>query len=354
MNKINTKLLKHKKKTITLDELMVIFDKINRYEDFYQAVKKLMDRGVLEGIPASGVNGRPLSLFNKYRLKKTAVEVDKSFIINEKIFTLHSLLSLDYYFAKELNVFKEDEPYIDKINEYIVKNGLPKNMLVPELSYELVSDEKWIEKGTGMKILKRLGLWTRLDPIKEPDPVSFAVNKKLINKKKQRHLIVENKTPFLHLLSVIEESNYNTVIYGQGWKITSGLDLFARQYSFGETNEFFYFGDIDNEGISIFLNLEEKYKIKPALDFYQSLYSKPWSKGKINQRYDKEKILGFIESLRKIPMTQNSDRHVQDLQYIKTQPDYILTMLTDGFYQPQEILTREETEKIVKQGVKDD
>jgi len=344
MDHIKAKLFKHKKKTITLDELMKIFQGINCYEEFYQEVQQLIEEEILDGVVASGTNARQKALFNKYRLKKSAIEVEKALIINEKIYRLHPSISLEYYFKKELKIFKEEEVYIDRINAYLKANDLPKSMLMPELSYALVGDEKWIENGIGMKVLKHLALWTRIKPIKEADPMAFAVNKKLVSKKIQRHLIVENKTPFLQLMNVIEESNYNTIIYGQGWKITGGIDMFVRQYPFGDKHEFYYFGDIDNEGIAIFLNLNQRKAIKPALEFYGNLFTKPWSKGKLNQRYDEVKVKQFIKSLTK---------HTKG-QALSPQGEYILTMLTEGCYQPQEILSRIEIEEIVRQGVKDD
>ena len=339
MQSVICKLLNHKTKTMTLDELTKLFGGLNCYEDFYLEVIKLITDGVLEEVKSAGRNGLEHSLPNKYRLNKTAIKDDKKKIINNKILKTHPLIILECYFDQSIKTFREEEPFIDMINDYICKNGLPKYMLAPELSFVLTGDEKWIENGPGKIILKRLGLWNQLKIERKSDPIAFAVNEELIKRQMHKHLIVENKTPFLHLMDMLQESQYNSVIYGQGWKITSGLAMFERQYNFGAKHEFYYFGDVDKEGISIYLTLKERYGVKPAIEFYHALFNKSWSKGKINQRCSKENIQLFIECL-KNEMNNESNRD---------QPNYILDMLSKGLYQPQEILSKQQIKEVVSQ-----
>lgn len=335
MDPIKSKLSKYGKKTITLDELTNLFGSISSYDDFFCEINKLVSEKILIDIPQAGQNGISKPLSNKYRINKSVIQDKKTKLINEKILKTSSIMSLENYFNQELGVFLEEESYIDRINDYLIKNGLPKKMLIPELSFLLVGNEKWIEDGPGKKVLKHLAIWDKLDIITEPDPVAFAVNERLKDKDIQKHLIIENKTPFLHLMNAINESEFNTVIYGQGWKIVSGLKIFEAQYPFGSSHEFYYFGDVDYEGISIFQTLKERYNAIPAFEFYQKLFDLSWSKGKENQRENRENIKDFIKLLEEI---STDSIHL----------DHIPIMLEKGYYQPQEILSKEQLIELMR------
>ncbi len=327
-------LQKYKKTKITLEELYRCFNDINTYDDFYQQIKNLVNENVLSPIKGSGNNGYGKPLANKYRISRQVLKEQLAKTINSKILNTHSLISLDSYFGLPIEEFEKDEPYINKIDDYVRRNGLPKDKLLPELSFELTGNEKWIENGNGKLVLIRLGLWEQLTIVKKPDPVAYAVNKRIIDRRVHRHLIVENKTPFIHAMEVIDKSDFNTVIYGQGWKITSGLDMFFKQYSFGEVQELYYFGDIDKAGISIYMTIKDKYSVLLAKEFYKALFDLGCSEGKTNQSCSSDTILSFIECLKE----NNSDKS----------PVYIEQMLSKGCYQPQEMLSKSMIERIME------
>lgn len=336
MDKVRNYLKSYKRKTILLSQIESIARGFNSYTDMREYVLILVEEGILEPVMASGNNGKGMPLHNKYRVVKSKLNAEKNRLINSKMYQVDSELNLEAYLSLPLEVFLEDQEVIDQIDSYIKKKGLPIGKYLPELSYELTGDEKWIEKKGGKKILDRLKLYDKVLPQQKPDPLAFAVNKKCINKVDHTHLIIENKTPFLHLLKHLDQSSFSTVIYGQGWKITSGLGLFEEQFPLGESHQFFYFGDIDKAGIAIYDHIRNHYHVKLAKEFYKSLEAKRKYKGKETQKCSQEAVDQFIEELGDIKDTS-----------------YIQHMFDHDMYQPQEALSELELKEILIRGYND-
>jgi hypothetical protein len=84
------------------------------------------------------------------------------------------------------------------------------------------------------------------------DRLMFALNPRLLQEKKQWHLIVENKTTYQGLLPALKETCFSTLIYGSGNKITGSMELFQNQYPIEAEHIFCYFGDLDKSGITPF------------------------------------------------------------------------------------------------------
>lgn len=343
METIKNKLLHHIKKTITIDELTSLAPNYMTYDTFYEAVMALHEEGVLQEVKSAGNNGLSKCLYNKYRVNKALITEEKSRIINEKIFKTSPLISLEYYFGQAMGVYEAEAPFIERINAYLEKKGLPPPQLAPELSFELVGDEKWLEQKGGVKVLKHIGLWEQIQVLSEPDPVAFSIHDKLIHRKRHKHLIVENKTPYLHLMHMLEASDYNTVIYGQGWKIASGLGVFEQQYPFGQDHEFHYFGDVDREGIAILTHLIERYQVRPAYGFYNALINHAWVQGKGNQRVNDDSVYKFIQEMKQQPTISGKER-------IET----VAKKLEEGCYLPQETLIKSHLEALMKRGTAND
>lgn len=332
MKDIKNYLLHYKKQSIELIELEKKCSNFETYKAFARYIESLVENEVLKPVSRSGTNGKSLPLYNKYKINKQVLKKDKTTIINQKIRVTTSVLSLEAYFDLPLETYNADLPYIDKIDTYLRENALPVGRFLPELSFELTGDEKWIDKG-GQGILRRLGLWERLSIKKKPDPLAFAINPNCINKTCHKHLIVENKTAYLYLMKHIAASMFSTVIYGQGWKITASMPMFNQQFSLGQNHTFYYFGDIDKTGIAIYNTLNENFNVKLAKDFYRRMFDKKRFEGKVNQTCPEEMIISFVETL-KIDSKDKSSA-------------YILSMLSGGYYQPQEILSEHELVRVL-------
>ena len=156
----------------------------------------------------------------------------------------------------------------------------------------------------------------------------FAINPLTTQETHHKHLIVENKTTYQGLLPALQESHFTTLIYGSGKKIIKSMEQFSYQIPLSGTHEFFYFGDLDHEGISICYSLSKKISVKPALPFYTHCFNKKYVYGKQYQRPNEEALNAFLPYL-----PESHQIHLKDL-------------LNDGGYYPQEIIKTNELQQI--------
>ena len=323
----------YKNKTITLSELEMLVPGNTSYEIFTDNVKSLVTDNILIEKNPKVNNGKKIPLplkfgINKYELKKDYIsEIEKySFKINNEI-------NLQQYFNLNESELEKDLPYINKVNEYITENGLPKDYATTqERSFHITGDEKWIDEKGGKRILDRINVYDKLKIWNNSDPLMLAVNPKVYSKECYYHLIVENKATFMALMEVVGETEFYSLIFGSGWKIVGNINMLEKQLGVKGTHKIFYFGDLDNEGISIYNSLNEKVLVNLAVNFYKELLKKPYSFGKENQFRNNialNKFMSFFDSKEK---------------------EVILNILDQGGYLPQEGLNKLELQDIWRNG----
>lgn len=295
-------LRKHKRKTIELVQIKTFMGGGVSEQDFVCAINKLSAERVLI---AMGNSADKNGLSFKYSIDKAVLNKAKVKSIHMADLSYHPLINMSYYYNKT-EEFKDDKRYIDLIDEYIIKNSLPNHSHLPDLSLALVGDEKWIEYKGGMKVLQRIGLWDLFAADKAPNPLAFSVNLKFLqnqsHKDFNKHLIVENKSIFLHLMDVLPNTDYLSVIYGQGYGICSSIKNFEKQLNTGKENEYDYFGDVDMAGIDIFYSLSKQVDLTPHKGLYSKLVAKAPYSGKENQRCSNKALEAFFC---KIPALKN-------------------------------------------------
>ncbi len=272
------------------------------YRDFVISIKSLIADNMLEEIKSSPWNGQNPPLKKKYKVIKSIKE-DKE--ITKEILTLVHPIDMKYYLHHQ-EEYREDREYILIINEFFKK--IPVEMIsVNERSYELFNDEKFLknssEKRTkGEKILKNLCLTCEnLYCYTTQEPFFCFINKN--HKDEKNILIIENKDTFWSFKNLIfdMESTLDIymIIYGEGNKITSSFQ-FVTHYNLTEKDKYIYYGDLDAEGINIFLSLREKfpaYNIEPFIEGYIYLINTAEKsnlpKIKHNQKIKEENIITF-------------------------------------------------------------
>ncbi|WP_261302209.1 DUF2220 domain-containing protein [Paenibacillus andongensis] len=163
------------------------------------------------------------------------------------------------------------------------------------------------------------------------DPLMFAVNPYSITNAVHRHLIVENKTTYQALLQVLTDVPFTTLIFGGGYRVTKSIELLPMQLPLRDpAHEFYYFGDIDKEGIHIWHLFNERVlalfgrPARLALPFYRACLSREFASGKENQRDFEQALQEFLI-------------HFTEEEQIK-----INGCLAAGGYFPQEILPTHE------------
>ncbi|WP_017729129.1 Wadjet anti-phage system protein JetD domain-containing protein [Halalkalibacterium ligniniphilum] len=318
------------KKTITLTDLEKLLKPyINTYEEFSNTILSLESEEVLVMVKSKGRTVRAPSLALQYRIDKGLLAVDHHREIQRYRNVFHPSINLDDYYRKVPSIWQDDLPYIQKVDEYIKNNSFPAEQApAPERSFELVGDEKWLAEKGGKELLERIGVFNKLRIIPVSDPLMFAINPINIHKNTQFHLIVENKTTYQGLLPALPETEFSTLIYGKGKSVIKSIEQFSIQYPIDGSHQFFYFGDIDREGLLIWYALTKRQPAKLALPFYRACLKKTSAKGK---EYQKESI-----------EAQNSFLSF----FLPEEQDKINKQLAEGKYYPQEILQTKELQKI--------
>lgn len=320
----------YKKRTIPLSQLENLLLGNESYEDFTSIIEDLMDRNILKPIKSHGKNGKPIQLYNTYRIMKSNLRQTINNEIQYYNIKFNSHINLDSYFSLGEKEWYKDLPYIKKIDFYLTTKGLPLNYVtVPERSFQLVADEKWIDEKGGKKLLERIKLWDKLKITTNPDPLMLAINPLRFKESRHIHLAVENKATFYALIDIIKETCFTSLVYGAGWKVVANIHSLSSQLGLkDDLHKIYYFGDIDAEGISIWNSLYEKHKVELAIPFYKTLLEKEYSIGKETQQKNKDAIRRFKNSF--------SNREVCIIDELIDKKAYL----------PQEGLKKEELEDI--------
>ncbi len=298
------------------------------YIQFSQTIQQLMVEGYLVPVKKHGYNTKKPPLPLTYRIQKSLFTQPLKQEIQSYQLLSHQSIVLDHYFKSSESKWRRDLPLIHKVNDFLQTYGIPhEEASAPERSYQIIGDEKWIDEKGGKKCLEDISVWKLMKISSVPDPLMLAINpKQFLHLSKIHHLIVENKATYYALLPVLPELSYTTLVYGAGWKIVSGIENHLRQIGYPpdfSANVYYYFGDLDHEGISIWNALYEKMGAVPATSLYQAMLSKPYGKGKETQRINEEALAHF-------------------LLFFQEQDQSVITRLLDqGYYIPQEALSIE-------------
>lgn len=320
----------HKNNTIQLNQLENILSGEESYLDFTSIIEDLMENRILKPVKEHGTNGKVIPLYNTYRIIKASLRETINDEIQRNSIEFNPDINLDIYFSLKEEEWEKDLQYIKIIDDYLVKNGLPSDYgTSSERSFQIVGNEKWIDEEGGKKILERIKLWEKFKIITNPDPLMFAINPFRFKESSHIHLVVENKTTFYNLIDSINKSQFTSLIYGAGWKITANIHKLYNQLGLeNDLHKIYYFGDIDAEGISIWYSIYEKHNIELALPFYKALFNKNYSIGKENQQRNEKAIDKFTE------------------YFLEEGKSKINKLFEDGGYLPQEALEKEELERI--------
>lgn len=124
---------------------------------------------------------------------------------------------------------------------------------------------------------------------------------------------------------------FDVIIYGEGKKILSSIEeieVHQKQYFRDTLSEYLYFGDLDDEGVNIFLMLKEKMKpmeISLWEDGYKTML----------------KAACVPEYWRKYKAQRSLHRHQVELALhflSKAELDNVMHRFSENLYLPQEIV----------------
>lgn len=313
---------------ISLEQLL-LQSKEQEYAQQYQYIRDLLNSGRIREVKASPKNGKKPALHLEYWLVEE--KEDYSELIEELQYQIVPVIRTDYY-LRHPEHYQKDRQWVLRLNHFLKNQDsrLQERISLNERSFQIWSREKFLKEENGKKILKRCGIaLEQLNFYETAEPLSYYVHTREIP---QNLLIIENKDTFysmrrflLHGGNEILGTCFGTLIYGGGKRVHktfSDLEISLEPYMKANGNIFFYFGDLDYEGIGIYENLAaiagDKIEIRPFCRAYQAMLEKaetakmPKTKEKQNrsiagaffQHFDKEtvgKMRQLLEDERYIP-----------------------------------------------------
>ena len=320
-------------KRITLDELLQSHTK-EYYDQQYGYILSLLEQEKIKPVKNSGKNGKKPALYNSYWIVEQ--EKDYSDLEDELKYRLHPMISVDYYLS-HLKEYEQDRQWVLLLDQYLRNRqkllSCPES--VNERSFEIWNREKFLAKEQGMRILKCCSLETDfLNIYGTAEPLPYYSHTRMTP---QNLLILENKDTFYsmrrHLLAGKDRLlgvEIGTLIYGAGKRVLKSFEDFrfcAEPYMTDSGNTIYYFGDLDYEGIGIYENLAESFRmqweIQPFVPAYQLMLSKAEHVAKLPDTKEKQNrnIAGHFFSY-------FSNTHVNQIKEILGREEYI----------PQEII----------------
>lgn len=239
--------------------------------------------------------------FEKYKILKLRKENEEK--IKEEILKLDKKIKIDY-FLKYPEEYIKNKEIIIPINEFIKQiNGRKiETITVNERSYQIYKNEKRLKDNE--EILKKLGItYNDLYAYDTYEPFFYYINTEyeMQESKNKTILIIENKDTFWTIVRVVKKlkiENIYMIIYGEGKKILKSFS-FIEEFKINSKDNIYYFGDIDFEGINIYVSLKNKYNkynISVFTKGYQTILDIEKTPEKIstNQNINQNKIEKFI------------------------------------------------------------
>lgn len=256
-------LLHHNRKTVLTQELQDAL-RCSDLETLFQLIRRSEEEGRLEPVKASGRNGnRRYPLYLKYRILR---EEDDSAQTLAELRTLHPRLLANGYWMRHPKECRKWKNELRQLSDYLFRhtaNEVPISR--KERSFAIFRQEKLLDQSAFWTLLKRLGLDEAALAFYDT-PEHCLCDYICARKEHLRLLICENKDIWYNLRRMMFERNrfvlwdtpLDGVIYGQGNHVTQKNLLTEYTRFLGAAAvEYLYWGDIDREGIGIFLRARE-------------------------------------------------------------------------------------------------
>lgn len=305
------------------------------YDDFRKEVNRLVEMNIIT--PIGKYRADILSYTDFWILPKGKVEYDMD--LYNHVLNQYTQFDMSFYRLKYTE-FKEDKAYIDILHNYILKEK-KERLTMKELAYCLFKDEQAFlnvdenseyksKSGRGSIVLKRLNLSLELFNAYEViEPFSSYVKSEFYSKKVRKILIIENRDSYYTMAFHSKKWNeFDMFILGDEHKIISSFSL-AKYHNIYQTDEIYYFGDIDLSGFynfAMLLNEYSGYNIKLYVEGYELLTS----------FYD-EKILLSSKSVNHF-MKMDVISNVIHTQFKQELENKIMNVLLNKKYIPQEAI----------------
>lgn len=327
-----------------------IISDLEKRDLFLKTIQDLIDEGTLIPLKNAVTLQQYGRLPSTFTIRKSAISEKFSPIsiaYRNELSSLSPLINIDYY-ATHASQYTKDREFILRIDELIRRNDCVE-LTANERSYLIFGDEKAISLPDdaavdGNIILKNLKLTLADIKAKKVYEPFFYAEKNYFSLKDQvtrTILIVENKDTFWtlqHALISGELADVNLIIYGEGYAINKKFS-YIESIGGSTSDRYFYFGDLDQEGINIFNSVRKnfpQFDIKPAVIFYNYILkkvgsekAKPLRKNQVAGRFSLSPFVDFFSP------------EVREM---------ITKIIDERKYLPQEIFNKTDLEELKRYG----
>jgi len=307
---------------------------LDGYEEYCKWINALIDEDLISPIKSSGSNGLIPVLYKRYQVAKI---VDGRQDYSVEIKKLHPLFNIEGYLIKPQR-YLIDREVVAKFDQFIRKESilLEEPASINERSLQIFGEEKFIRLNSICKSVLAFNsnISEHLNMYHTPEP--FFEHTVDDDSDKINVLIIENKDTWYTLKKIIKKNNsilygihFDSLLYGEGKKITRKRDSLTEfsytYYDQSRPTRFYYFGDLDMEGIEIFENV---VRINPDLDIqlFKELYVDMLSAAK-------NRVMPLSSELQ-----QHSQGEMFFRRFTEEEKVAIKALLANGRYIPQEIL----------------
>lgn len=323
-------ILSFSNKYISLEQLMDIAGQID-YQEFAVRLIRYTEEGLLTPVKASRLNGRRPALYNKYRIQQPDIDYTDAL---KNIKLLHPKFDHAKY-ASQPEVYIKFKSEIDALSRFLWEDEalLNEALSINERSFQIWGVEKLLKEKSVIKNIFTYNGWSMemLNYYETPEPF-FEYN--FSEAEEMNILIIENKDTWFSLRKIMQENGFNrlfrdyhVILYGEGKKIISKNNRLQEYDNLlvGQKNHYYYFGDLDYEGINIYEALvagNEKLEINLCTELYVAMLLKAKSFSLPNTKDGQ--IKGNVTRF----LTHFNEQNQQEIRNI----------LEQGLYIPQEIL----------------
>ncbi|MCK8826589.1 DUF2220 family protein [Natroniella acetigena] len=262
------------------------------YRGLYRLLMKQKEEGKIVAIKSAPLNGRNPALKTRWQLVK---EVEKGWS-DQLIFKLSRRLQLGYYLKRPQLQTEELAAKLNRLDKFLAKKDEREWASREERSLELFYDEKFLSEKEGKRLLSRLKL--SLADIKAEKYSQMFVYWQKGSSPIRKILILENHSAFIACKRALEADFSifsfapDTLIFGNGKQISASLK-FLNEIADLEQIRIKYAGDLDPEGLGIYIGLKEKYpnlSLELQIDYYKQMLL-PAQKYALKSKQDRDETV---------------------------------------------------------------
>lgn len=254
-------LSKYNKKTITKSELEELV-KTHSDEVLFELIQECVKQGLISPISSSKTNGnKSFPIHLKYKIIRQENTHEKEL---EEISKLHPILQKTGYLQKKPAEYEKHKDFLLSLNQYLFLDR--RNALLvsrKERSFEIFGEEKALDDRNQFAFLSRLGITS--ETLLFYDTPEYCFNDYIPEKKSNMTLLIcENKDIWFNIRRMMFENNakfifdvqIDGVVFGSGNRVCEKAALCSYTRFFGGSDvTYLYWGDIDREGLNIYLRL---------------------------------------------------------------------------------------------------